>query len=208
MSYYSEHKYGRGDGWYHRFQFERWFKENSGPILDVACSVGDFIRVKPEIIEGIDIDDDALDKARKSGFNVTKVDIDKGEMSKLETGKYSGVMARQIIEHLYNPLGFVKEIRRVLKDGGKAVILTPNCPYALSHAFYDDYTHKRPLTKASLNMLAHDAGFTNIKIYQDFRPMFGMGFLIRKFKISPDFIAKIQQALFLQGFSLVMELEK
>src|SRR3990167_2957417 len=137
MSYYSDFKYGRRDVWYHRFQFERWFKNNTGPVLDIACSVGDFISVRPDIIEGIDIDDDALKKAKENGFNVMKIDIDKGEMSKLEADKYSGVLARQIIEHLYNPLEFVKEIRRILKKGGEAIILTPNCPYALNRAFYD-----------------------------------------------------------------------
>jgi len=208
MSYYSDFKYGRRDSWYHHFQFERWFKDNVGPILDIGCSVGDFISVRPDIIEGVDIDEDALQKARKSGFNVTKINVDKGELSKLGGERYSGVLARQIIEHLSNPLEFIKEIKRILKIDGKAVILTPNCPYALSRAFWDDYTHVRPLTKASLNMLALDAGFTKIKIYEDFRPMFGMGFLIRKFHFSPDLVSKVQRFLFLRGFSLVMELKK
>jgi len=208
MSYYSDHKYGKRDSWYHSFQFERWFKGNKGPILDAGCSVGDFISIAPDLIEGIDIDSDALKKAQDSGFNVMKIDIDNGEMSRLEGNKYNGVAARQIIEHLYNPLQFVKEIRRILKSGGKAVILTPNCPYALNRAFWNDYTHKRPLTKASLNMLAHDAGFSDIKIYEDFRPMFGMGFLIRTFQISLNLISKIQRLFFIRGFSLVMELKK
>src|SRR3989344_1706066 len=208
MSYYSSFKYGKRNEWYHHFQFERWFKNNQGPILDVACSVGDFISVRPDIIEGLDIDEDALKQARESGFNVVKIDIDKGEMSKLEADKYNGVMARQIIEHLYNSLEFLKEIRRILKSGGKAIILTPNCPYALTRAFYDDYTHKRPFTMASLKMFAHDAGFTDIRVYQDFRPIFGMGFLIRNLNISPNLISKIQNLFFMRGFSLVMELKK
>ena len=102
----------------------------------------------------------------------------------------------------------MKHINRILKKGGKAVILTPNCPYALNHFFWDDYTHKRPLTKISLERLALDSGFKKFKIYTDFRCFKGLGFLIRKFNFSPYFISKIQKLFFIQGLTLIIELKK
>jgi ubiquinone/menaquinone biosynthesis C-methylase UbiE len=209
MSYYSDFKYdGRGNAWFEKFQFDRWFKNNTGPILDIGCAAGDFISVNPSIIEGIDIDQNNLQRASERGFKVNNIDIEKGEMKQLESGKYRGILGSQIIEHLSNPLVFLIEIKRILKPGGKVVILTPNCPYALNHAFWDDYTHKHPFTKRSLRMIAYDAGFRDIVIYENFRPIFGMGFLIRKFNMSPRVIQKIQRVFFIRGFSLVMELKK
>ena len=208
MSYYSDFKYSANTPWYEAFLFNRWFKGSAGPILDVACATGDFISVNPNIIEGIDIDEDSMRIARDRGYRVRKINVDNGEMRQLPENTYSGVMARQIIEHLHNPLEFLIEIKRVLKPGGLAVILTPNCPYMLQKYFWDDYTHKRPLTKKSLRMVAYDAGFRDIVVYEEFRPLFGMGFILRNLKISPRLLQKIQRIFFIRGLSLVMELKK
>ena len=179
----------------------------TGPILDIACAAGDFIAVKPEIIEGIDLDEDNLRRAREKGFRVKRIDIDKGEMSQLESNRYEGVMGGWIIEHLDYPLEFLKEVRRVLKPGGTAVMLTPNIPYELDN-FWDDYTHKRPFTKKALKMIAYNAGFTDIKVSEDFRCLPGMGRLIRTFNISAELIGKIQRTFFIRGRSLILELKK
>lgn len=73
MSYYSDISYGTRDKWFMTLYFNRWFGNMRGPILDVACAAGDFIAVKPGIIEGIDIDEDNLRRAKEKGFNVKKL---------------------------------------------------------------------------------------------------------------------------------------
>lgn len=208
MSYYSEIQYKKKQNlWFENFYFNRWFKNNSGPILDIGCNTGNFIATHPEIISGIDNDEDALKICRERGFNAQKIDVER-DLGQLPSNFYTGVYAKQVIEHLEDASNFVKHIRRILKPGGKAVILTPNCPYALNRFFWDDYTHKRPLTKISLRNLAFDAGFSKIEIYTDFRCFPGLGRLIRTFHFTPEFIARVQRILFIQGLSLIMELEK
>lgn len=39
---------------------------------------------------------------------------------------FDTVTAGEVIEHLYNPLGFIKEVERILKVGGKFIFSTPN----------------------------------------------------------------------------------
>ena len=121
---------------------------------------------------------------------------------------YSGIYAKQIIEHLDEPLAFLANIHRLLKAGGRAVLLTPNCPYALTRFFWDDYTHKRPFTKVSLRRIALDADFTEIKIYTDFRTFPGLGVLMRTFRLSPELVSVVQRRLLVNGLVLIMELEK
>ncbi|HEY4489338.1 MAG TPA: class I SAM-dependent methyltransferase [Candidatus Paceibacterota bacterium] len=203
MSYYSDVSYASRDPWFMRLYFNRWFKETKGPILDVACSVGHFIAIAPNQIEGIDKDEDSLRKARAQGFNVRRIDIDKGEMSTLPGGHYEGVYASQIIEHLAHPLSFMKEIHRVLTPGGRAVILTPNIPYMLPH-FWDDYTHIRPFTKAALTMIARDAGFVDVNVREDFRTMPLLGRLMRAFSLPADAVARVQHVLGIRGTSLIL----
>ncbi len=211
MSYFSEIEYKpktENDSlWFERLYFNRWFKNSSGPILDIGCATGNFISVEPSIIEGIDIDDDCLRVAKKRGLNVRKVDLNK-EMYILESDKYEGIYAKHVIEHLYEPLNFLKGIRRILKHSGRAIISTPNCPYMLDKGFWDDYTHIHPFTRRSLKMLAIDAGFDKIKIYEDFRCFPGLGRLMRLFNISPEDIRKIQQFFGFKGLSLILELTK
>lgn len=211
MSYFSDKEYKRKDGreelWFDELYFNRWFKDMKGPILDVGCATGNFIAVKPEVMEGVDIDDDSIAIARERGFKVEKVEADK-PMTVLKDNAYEGVYVKHVIEHLREPLLFFKEIKRILKPGGKAVLLTPNCPYALTRMFYDDYTHQRPFTKNSLNMICYDAGFAKVKIYEDFRCFPGLGRIMRTFGIRPDTVRRIEDFLFVRGLALIVEITK
>lgn len=211
MSYYSDFKYGKGrDQWFEAINFYRWFKGCKGPILDIGCAAGDLISLNPEIIEGIDFDEDSLRIAESRGYRVKKIDIDTS-MHLLESEKYEGIWAMHVIEHLYNPLNFLKEVRRLLILGGKAVIYTPNCPYLLyriNKNFWNDYTHKRPFTKFTLERIAYDAGFRKIKIYEDFRCFPGAGRIMKLFRIPLAVIAKIQRIFFIKGLSLILVIEK
>ncbi|PIR92502.1 hypothetical protein COU01_01450 [Candidatus Falkowbacteria bacterium CG10_big_fil_rev_8_21_14_0_10_44_15] len=208
MSYYSDTQYkAKEDIWFEQFYFERFFKGNPGPILDVGCATGNFIAVRPDIIEGIEVDEDSLHICRERGFKAKKINVE-NELEALSDNFYQGVYVKQVVEHLHNPLYFFKHLYRMLKPGGKAVILTPNCPYALNRFFWDDYTHERPFTQESLKRIALDAGWQKIKIYADFRCFPGLGKLIRLFDLSPKFISAAQNLFFIRGLSLIMELEK
>jgi len=208
MSYYSDFKYNKNrNQWFEAINFYRWFPNFKGLILDIGCAAGNLISLAPQAIEGIDIDEDDLKVARDKGYKVRKIDADK-EMHLLKSEKYEGIWAKQVIEHLNNPLIFLKEIKRILKPGGKAVLYTPNCPYLLDKSFWNDYTHKRPFTRFSLYMIAYDAGFRKIKIYEDFRCFPGAGKIMRLFHISPVLMAAVQRIFFVRGLSLILVVEK
>ena len=208
MSYYSDTQYKAKENiWFEKFYFARFFKGNSGPILDVGCATGNFIATHPDFIEGIEVDDDSLRVCRERGFKVKKINVE-NELESLPDDYYTGVYVKQVIEHLHNPLYFFKHLQRMLQPGGKAVILTPNCPYALTRFFWDDYTHERPFTKECLKRIALDAGFNKIKIYTDFRCFPGLGKLMRLFNLRPELISALQNLFFVRGLSLIMELEK
>jgi SAM-dependent methyltransferase len=66
------------------------------------------------------------------------------------------VIAKDVLEHLYCPMSAMKEFARVLKNNGKILITVPSpqAPF-----LWDDYTHVRPFTKASLHKLLVKAGF-------------------------------------------------
>jgi SAM-dependent methyltransferase len=69
------------------------------------------------------------------------------------------VFIKSVIEHISNTDLFLSEIYRVLKPGGKIIILTPDYQKQKSF-FYDDYTHIKPFTLNSLKMAVQLNGFT------------------------------------------------
>ena len=65
-------------------------------------------------------------------------------------------MAKDIIEHLPNPLFAMQEIHRVTSPKGRLVVFVPR---ALARAVWADYTHARGFTKKSVIRLLEDSGW-------------------------------------------------
>lgn len=55
--------------------------------------------------------------------NVIKCDVDKNKLP-FPTNTFDEVFAQNLFEHLTNPLFALKEMKRVLKPGGKLIIIT------------------------------------------------------------------------------------
>lgn len=75
-----------------------------------------------------------------------------------EDNHFDYVFIKSVIEHICNTDLFLSEIYRVLKPGGKVIILTPD--YQKQKSFFnDDYTHIKPFTLSSLKMAVQLNGF-------------------------------------------------
>lgn len=76
-----------------------------------------------------------------------------------------------VIEHVENPISFLKEIRASLKRGGTAYVVTPNRNEILMQinpdvysSFYYRTAHLWYFSAESLTWVAHHAGFSDVKI--------------------------------------------
>jgi SAM-dependent methyltransferase len=88
------------------------------------------------------------------------------------------VLAGEIIEHIVDTEGFLREIGRVLSPGGAVVLTTPNIlwwkhrlellagryPAALDHRlrYGDDFGHVRAFTPAILRGLLEETGYVDV----------------------------------------------
>lgn len=184
MSHYSDKHYTPSSE-YDKFYYDILFKKGS-KILDIGCSTGNFIAQDPKNIVGIDVDKDAVKIAKKRGFNVSVHDAAK--KFPFQANSVENVHCRHLLEHLKDPLPFLTDIFRILKKGGRLVLLTDK----MTEHFWDDYTHQKPFTKASLEQLAYDAGFRKLKVYEfPSEGVFGLGFLYRHRLISPKSALRI-----------------
>lgn len=106
-------------------RFEKMVKfMKKGSVLDIGCN-----RPNPYLENAVGVD--YLDVPKHPNYKkIVKTDVNKGLPFK--NNSFDNVLAGEIIEHLDNPLGFLKEGYRVLKPKGKLVITTPNIFYYLS----------------------------------------------------------------------------
>ena len=75
------------------------------------------------------------------------------------------VYSKSVIEHMLNPLMFVTESFRVLKPGGVLLVLTPDWE-ANYKTFFDDFTHVRPMSRRSMNLLLSMLDPSELNVYR------------------------------------------
>ncbi|MEM2293535.1 MAG: class I SAM-dependent methyltransferase [Nitrososphaerota archaeon] len=103
---------------------------SSSRLLDIGCSTGDLtVHIANKLgitqIFGVDIDKEALSKARAKGITAYLVDVSREELPFAENSFEVCVMLN-VIEHIENPDHVIREAYRVLKRGGFLILTTPN----------------------------------------------------------------------------------
>jgi 2-polyprenyl-3-methyl-5-hydroxy-6-metoxy-1,4-benzoquinol methylase len=110
-------------------------------LLDVGCGDGFFLyRLSEELkggkLEGIDYSEYLLEAAKKRPFEATFKHVNLEEGIPYEDCSFNVVYAGEVIEHLYNPDVFVREVYRVLKNNGIFIVSTPNINSWLSRLVF------------------------------------------------------------------------
>ena len=98
-------------------------------VIDLGCGKGDFtLGVKQKIgcpvIYGTDIWDEGLTEAKQKGVETLKADLNR--KLDFKSNEFDAVVSNQVLEHLFYPSRFIREIYRILKPKGYAVISTEN----------------------------------------------------------------------------------
>jgi SAM-dependent methyltransferase len=111
-----------------------------GRMLDVGCGQGfesaRFLAPDRQVV-GVDYSSEAVDTARRRwgsrGLSVARTDaLSLG----CATGAFDWACSSHLIEHFDDPEGHVRELARVLDDGGTAFFLTPNAPADFENPFH------------------------------------------------------------------------
>ncbi len=99
-------------------------------VLDIGCRDGELILHynNNHRILGLDIDQEALDLAqKKTGIDVRQCDLN-GDWH-IPDASYDGVVACEVVEHLYHPAIVFQKIYKALKSGG---VLVGSIPHAFN----------------------------------------------------------------------------
>jgi 2-polyprenyl-3-methyl-5-hydroxy-6-metoxy-1,4-benzoquinol methylase len=97
--------------------------------------------------------------------------VDGDEPLPFDEGSFDGVVLKDVLEHVANPVTLVREVRRVLRPGGRVFASSPDA----QRWVWDDYTHRRPFTRKSFRKLFEDQGMTVQQIgYESVMPGTGI----------------------------------
>jgi 2-polyprenyl-3-methyl-5-hydroxy-6-metoxy-1,4-benzoquinol methylase len=138
---------------------------SGGRLLEVGCGSGKMLKGMSDLgwqVEGIDFDPMAVENSRLKGLKVGTGSL---EDQQYPENWFDAITMSHVIEHVHDPLGLLKECRRILKPGGCLSLVTPNINSA-GHRIYgrswfhlDPPRHLRIFTVSSLETLLQKAGF-------------------------------------------------
>ena len=102
------------------------YSDKSSRVLDVGCGSGDIalkIQNMGYHVSGVDFSSVAIDIALKSGLQCQVADIDGG--LPFGNNAFDVVWLGDVIEHVFDPIFVLKEVHRVLVNGGTLLATVP-----------------------------------------------------------------------------------
>jgi SAM-dependent methyltransferase len=128
-------------------------------ILDVGCGTGANLQMLSNfgVAEGVDVSEDALEFCRARGLS--KVKEGAAEALPFEDASFDLVTGLDVVEHLDDDVAGLKEMRRVLRPRGRALVFVP--AFMFLWGVQDDISHhRRRYTLADLKTRMAEAGLT------------------------------------------------
>lgn len=125
-----------------------------GHLLDVGCGSKPYESLfDVDSYTGLDIESDVTNKRGIADH------LYDGGRFPFDDGTYDSVLCNQVLEHVFNPDDFLREIHRVLKPGGKLLLTVPfvwdehEQPY--DYARYSSFGLSSLMEKSGLKVLEH-----------------------------------------------------
>jgi SAM-dependent methyltransferase len=133
----------------------RYSKLLNGKLLDVGCGTKPY-RSLFDVDEyvGLDIDSESSRKRRIADFFYD------GNLFPFPDNEFDSILCNQVLEHVFNPDDFLREINRVMKPGAKMVLTVPfvwdehEQPY--DYARYSSFGLNALLERNGLRVLMHE----------------------------------------------------
>jgi SAM-dependent methyltransferase len=137
-------------------------------VLDVGCGTG-WIADHFADYTGVDGSPAAVAAATAQGRNVQLHDV--GRALPFDDASFDGVVLKDLLEHVDDPVAVVTEVLRVLRPGGRVFASSPDA----QRWVWDDYTHRRPFTRKSFRLLFADQGYAVERVaYESVMPGIGI----------------------------------
>lgn len=166
-----------------------------GILLDVGCGPGFLLSSVDDKWDkyGVDVSKTALETCSRYAKTI------RGELTKIKfKQKFDVVVLNHVIEHLVNPLAYMRKVKQILKKEGYLIVGTPDFDSACARRFGVNYRmlhdpgHTSLFTSFSLVKMLEDLKFTVLQVeYPFFETRYfskeNLERLFNKDQISPPF---------------------
>jgi SAM-dependent methyltransferase len=146
-------------------------KGRPGAILDVGCAHGFFLEKMRALgwkATGLEIARHAIEKARAKGLEVVQGVL---EDRPFPPESFDVVSAFYVVEHVFDPVGFLRSIRELLRPGGLAIVRWPHTvpivrllrPFGAGFGLYDPPWHLSQFQPRTIADAMLRAGFVDVR---------------------------------------------
>jgi glycosyltransferase involved in cell wall biosynthesis len=151
-------------------RFNAWMADVVRPfcgrkVLEIGSGTGNLTRqlVPRDAYVASDVNPLYLETLRSLTADRPYLDVTLTDVTRLDSfpalpGGFDTVVCLNVVEHVLDDVGALRNIRAALAPGGRAVVLVPRGP-GLFGTLDEVLGHRRRYTEASLRQLAADAGF-------------------------------------------------
>jgi len=142
---------------------DHWYG-GTGSLIDIGCGRGDMLKAlfaAGYTVAGVDLSPVSVEVCKPHPVFIANLEK---EALPFSEASFDHVFSKSVIEHLHNPMPFLKEALRVLNPEGTAVIMTPSWVHTKWGPFYLDYSHVTPFTLPSLRDAMNMAGFRDVRV--------------------------------------------
>lgn len=148
----------------------------TGLVLDLGCGGK---KIHPKAV-GVDIRPKGTMGVGYNSMFASNGDMeaDVCDLKELKDGSVDGILAKHLLEHILRPIPAIKEWGRVLKDGGKLVIIVPDWRYC--EAISCDPSHVAAYTPDSLRDIIEAAGGFKVTSTKEVSPGYVIGITCEK----------------------------
>jgi glycosyltransferase involved in cell wall biosynthesis/protein-L-isoaspartate O-methyltransferase len=161
-------------------RFTRWMADVIRPfvgdrVLEIGAGTGNMTAhlVPRSIYWATDVNPfylETLDRLRPSRPYLQTAYVDAMEGSSFpQEGSFDTIICLNVVEHLSDDVGALRNIHKALQDGGRAIVLVPNGP-RLFGTLDEVLGHCRRYTEDQLTKVGQEAGFTVEKVLKFNRP--------------------------------------
>ena len=139
-------------------------------LLDVGFGAGALLMAAAELgfeAQGIETSPLAVEQARARGFRVEQADF---LQMPWEADSFDVVCMVELLEHVPDPIAFLRKARRVLSPGGRLFLTTPNGAGLSARVLHEQWSvvappeHLQLFSARSIGRALQAAGFERLRI--------------------------------------------
>lgn len=164
-----KHDKGRTSVWKAICEYLQIYIDQKGVVVDLGAGYCDFINnINSKKKIAVDINPESKNYCN---LDVSFINAKAYKIKKVRNLSIDTVFASNLLEHLNDKELelFVREMKRILKKGGKIILLQPNYKYAYKD-YFDDYTHKKIFSHISIVDFFTAHNFSLNTLYPKFLP--------------------------------------